>query len=321
MSWLADKRITVTGGAGFLGPYVVRRLRSLGCRDAFVPRSADYDLTRMEDVVRMYEHARPDVVIHMAAKASGIGYIKDRPGEFFYDNLMMGAQVMEQGRRCGLDKLVAIATVCSYPRDAPVPLREEDLWCGYPEETNAPYGLAKQMLVVQAQAYRRQYGLNAVCLLPANLYGPGDNFELDSSHVIPALIRKCLEAVETGADTIESWGTGTPSREFLYAEDAAEAIVSATERYDGAEPINIGTGEEVTIRELAEMITKLTGFRGRIVWNSSKPDGQPRRCLNTERAKLEMGFSATTTLQVGLENTIRWYRENRARVSAQADCA
>jgi GDP-L-fucose synthase len=313
MSWLRDKRIVVTGGAGFFGGYVVRRLQSLGCHDVFVVRRADYDLTRGDDVVRMYEDARPEVVIHMAAKVSGIGYIMERPAEFFYDNLMMGVQVMEQGRRHGVEKLVAITTVCSYPKDAPVPFREEDLWRGYPEETNAPYGLAKKMFIVQAQAYRQQYGFNAICLLPANLYGPGDNFDPDSSHVIPALIRKCLEAVEKGLDTIEVWGTGSASREFLFVEDAAEAVVLATERYNGAEPINIGAGHEVTIRKLAEVIVELTGFQGRIAWDPSKPDGQPRRCLDTSKAEREFGFKAKTPLEVGLRNTIRWYVEQEAR--------
>ena len=313
MSWLADKRITVTGGAGFFGRHVVRRLQDLGCRQVFVPRSADCDLRRMEDVIRMYEDARPQVVIHLAAKVSGIGYIKERPAEFFYDNLMMGVQVMEQGRRHGVEKLVAIATVCSYPKDAPVPFREDDLWRGYPEETNAPYGLAKKMFIVQAQAYRQQYGFNAICLLPANLYGPGDNFDPDSSHVIPALIRKCLEAVDKGLDTIEVWGTGSASREFLFVEDAAEAVVLATERYKGAEPINIGNGREVTIRELVETVAKLTEFRGRITWDRSKPDGQRRRCLDTTKAEREFGFKAKTPLEMGLRNTIEWYLEQKAQ--------
>jgi len=311
VSWLADQRIAVTGGAGFLGNYVVRKLQNVGCRHIFVPRSTDYDLTRMDDVVRMYEDARPEVVIHLAAKVGGIGYIKERPGEFFYDNLMMGIQVMEQGRRYGVEKLVAIVTVCSYPKDAPVPFREEDLWCGYPEETNAPYGVAKKMFIVQAQAYRQQYGFNAISLLPANLYGPGDNFDPASSHVIPALIAKCVEAMEKGYDAVDVWGTGNASREFLYVEDAAEAIVLATERYNGAEPINIGTGREATIRELVDVIVRLTGFQGRVVWDPSKPDGQPRRCLDTSKAKQEFGFEAKTPLELGLQNTIEWYLGQR----------
>lgn len=312
MSWLAGKRIVVTGGAGFLGNYVVRKLRDVGCCDIFVPRSSDYDLTRMDDVVRMYENAQPEVVIHVAGKVAGIGYGKDRPGEFFYDNLMMGAQVMEQGRLYGVEKLVAIGTVCSYPKDVPVPLREEDLWCGYPEETNGPYGLAKKMLIVQAQAYRQQYGFNAISLLLANLYGPGDDFNPASSHVIPALIHKCVEAIEKGLDTLEVWGTGDASREFLYVEDAAEAIVLAAERYNGAEPINIGTAKETTIRELVDVIVRLTGFSGRIVWVPSKPEGQPRRCLDTSKARQEFGFKARTSFRDGVRKTIDWYVANKA---------
>jgi GDP-L-fucose synthase len=316
MSWLADKRIVVTGGGGFLGNYVIGKLQTVGCRNIFIPRSAGYDLTRMDDVVRMYEDARPEVVVHLAAKVGGIGYIKERPGEFFYDNLMMGVQVMEQGRRFGVRKLVALVTVCAHPKDAPVPFREEDLWCGYPEETNAPYGLAKKMLIVQAQAYRQQYGFNAITLLPANLYGPGDHFDPAFSHVIPALIHKCIEAIEKGHDAIEVWGTGNASREFLYVEDAAEAIVLATERYNGAEPINIGTGREVTIRELVGTIVRLTGFRGRVLWDPSKPDGQPRRCLDVSKAEKLFGFRARTPLEEGLERSVAWYRAQRMAPAA-----
>ncbi len=313
MSHLADKRVVVTGGASFLGKYVVRKLQEIGCRDLFVPRSAQYDLTRMEDVVRMYEDARPEIVIHLAAKVGSIGYTKDRPGEFFYDNLMMGIQTMEQGRRCGVEKFVAIITVCAYPEHAPIPLREEDLWSGYPEETLAPYGLAKKMLIVQAQTYHQQYGFNAVCLLPANLYGPGGNFDPSSSHVIPSVIRKCIEAKEEGRDYIEVWGSGNASREFLYVEDCAEAVVLASERYNGPEPINVGSGQEVTIRQLAEAIAGLTGYRGGIRWDPTMPEGELRRCLDTSKAEREFGFKAKTPLGVGLENTIGWYLEQRAQ--------
>jgi GDP-L-fucose synthase len=309
--WLASRRILVTGGAGFLGTQVVRELREWGCKEVFVPRSAQYDLTRMENVARLYEDSRPNVVIHLAGKVGGIGYIKDRPGEFFYDNLMMGVQTMEQGRRYGVEKFVALITVCAYPRDVPIPFREEDLWSGYPEETNAPYGLAKKMFIVQAQAYRQQYGFNAISLLPANLYGPGDDFDPVSSHVIPALIRKCIEAKERGEDHIEVWGTGAASREFLYVEDCARAIVLAAERYNKAEPVNAGSGREITVRELAETIVELTGFGGRIVWDPSKPDGQPRRYLDTSKAEREFGFKAGTTLEVGLRKTIDWYLRQR----------
>jgi GDP-L-fucose synthase len=317
MSWLASKRLTVTGGAGFLGSHVVRELQDIGCRDIFVPRSADYDLTRMNDVVRMYEDARPEVVIHLAAKVAGIGYIRERPGEFFHDNIMMGVQVMDQAWRLGVEKFVAISSACVYPKHAPLPFREEDLWCGYPEETNAPYGLAKRMLTVQAQAYRQQYAFNAISLIQANLYGPLDNFDPASSHVIPALIRRCVEAIEERRDTLEVWGSGSPSREFLYVEDAAEAIALATERYNGAEPINIGTGREVTIRELVDAIVKLTGFRGGVVWDPSKPDGQPRRRLDISKAKREFGFEAKTPLELGLRKTIDWYVGQRQHSKAR----
>jgi GDP-L-fucose synthase len=311
MSWLADKRIVVTGGGGFLGSHVVERLRAAGCRSIFVPRSAQYDLTRMADVVRMYDDARPEIVIHLAAKSGGIGLNKEKPGELFYANIRMGVEVMEQARVHGVEKFVTVGSICSYPKFTAVPFKEEDLWSGYPEETSAPYGLAKKMLLVQAQAYRQQYGFNAISLIQANLYGPRDNFDPASSHVIPAVIHKCVEMMENGCDTLEVWGTGNPSREFLYVEDAAEAIVLATERYNGAEPINIGTGTEVTIRELVDLIVKLTGFRGRVLWDPSKPDGQPRRCLDTFKAKREFGFEATTPLEVGLKNTIEWYLDQR----------
>jgi GDP-L-fucose synthase len=307
----AGKRVVVTGGAGFLGSRVVEALVRRGCPTPFVPRSQAYDLRREADIERMLALARPDLVIHLAAVVGGIGANRENPGRFFYDNLMMGAQLMEQARLSGVGKLVAIGTVCSYPKFAPVPFREEDLWNGYPEETNAPYGLAKKMLLVQAQAYRQQYGFNAVFLLPVNLYGPGDNFDPRSSHVIPALIKKCVEAVDTGASEVAVWGTGGATREFLYVEDAAEAIVLAAERYEGAEPINVGAGQEIAIKDLVELIARLTGFSGRIVWDASKPDGQPRRMLDTSRAATGFGFVAKTPFEEGLRQTIAWYRRTR----------
>jgi GDP-L-fucose synthase len=307
----AGKRVIVTGGAGFLGSRVVAALVRRGCPPPFVPRSRTHDLRREADIVRMLSEARPDIVIHLAAVVGGIGANRENPGRFFYENLMMGAQLMEQARLSGVGKLVAIGTVCSYPKFAPVPFREEDLWDGYPEETNAPYGLAKKMLLVQAQAYRQQYGFNAVFLLPVNLYGPGDNFDPRSSHVIPALIKKCVEAVEEGASEVAVWGTGSATREFLYVDDAAEAIVLAAERYDGAEPVNVGAGQEISIKDLVELIARLTGFTGRIVWDASKPDGQPRRMLDTSRAAAGFGFVAKTPFEEGLRQTIAWYRRGK----------
>jgi GDP-L-fucose synthase len=314
VSWLASKRITVTGGAGFLGSHVVKQLQDIGCRDVFVPRSTDYSLTRMADVVRMFDDARPEIAIHVAGKAGGIGLNREKPGELFYDNILMGVQVMEQARLQGVEKLVAIGTICAYPKFTPVPFKEEDLWAGYPEETNAPYGLAKKMLLVQVQAYRQQYGLNGIYLLPVNLYGPRDNFDPATSHVIPALIKKCVDAVEAGTDEIQVWGTGKPSREFLYVEDAAEAIVLATEHYDKPDPVNIGSGMEITIKDLVTLIAELTGFAGRIVWDGTKPDGQPRRCLDTGRAEKEFGFRAKTDFRQGLRKTIDWYLDERRHV-------
>jgi GDP-L-fucose synthase len=303
-----DRRLVVTGGAGFLGSYV---MEALARRHATRVRVADvdrYDLTRRADVERMYDEERPDVVIHLAAVVGGIGANRQHPGEFFYKNLMMGVQLLDAGRQRGIEKFVAIGTICAYPKHTPVPFRETDLWNGYPEETNAPYGLAKKMLLVQSQAYRQEYGFNSIFLLPVNLYGPRDNFDAQSSHVIPALIRKCTEALQRGADHIVCWGTGQVSREFLYAADAAEGILLATERYNGPEPVNLGAGFEITIKDLAEKIARLTGFQGEIRWDPAQPDGQPRRCLDTTRAREWFGFQAAMDLDEGLRRTIEWYR-------------
>lgn len=308
-----DRRIVVTGGAGFLGSYVIEGLAGRGCKNILVPKIEDYDLVNIKDIVRMYEDMQPDIVIHLAAVVGGIGANREHPGEFFYKNLMMGVQLIEQGRIRNIEKFVAIGTVCAYPKFAPVPFKEEDLWSGYPEETNAPYGLAKKMLLVQSQAYRAEYGFNSIFLLPVNLYGPRDNFNPASSHVIPALIKKCVDAVESGADHIDCWGTGRASREFIYAADAAEGILLATERYNDSEAVNIGAGFEITIKELAEKIAKLTGFKGEIHWDASKPDGQPRRRLDVSRAKKYFGFGAKTSFDAGLKVTIDWYVVNRRR--------
>jgi GDP-L-fucose synthase len=309
---LASKRVAVTGGSGFLGRHVVAALERRGA-SVLVPRKAQYDLRRETDVERMYAALRPDVVVHLAAVVGGIGANRELPGQFFFENVMIGALVMEHARLAGVEKFVGVGTICSYPKLAPVPFLERDLWNGYPEETNAPYGIAKKMLLVQGQAYRAQYGFNAVHLLPVNLYGPHDNFDPRSSHVIPALIRKCVEAVETGAPDVACWGTGNATREFLYVEDAAEAIALATERYDGSEPVNIGAGFEIGIRELAKLIAELTGFTGRLTFDRSKPDGQPRRMLDVTRARDSFGFTASTPFREGLQRTIDWYRGERAR--------
>jgi len=311
MAIWANKRVVVTGGSGFLGSAVVEQLRARGCKDIFVPRSADYDLVEMTAVRRLYDDAKPDVIIHLAARVGGIGANQRNAGKFFYDNLMMGAQLMEVGRQRGLSKLVALATICAYPKFAPIPFHENDLWNGYPEETNAPYGLAKKMLLVQSQAYRQQYGFNSIILFPVNLYGPRDNFDLDTSHVIPALIRKCVEAKDEGRQTVTLWGDGTPTREFLYVEDAAEGILEAAERYDGDLPVNLGTGQEITVRELAGLIAAEIGFSGTIEWDTSKPNGQPRRCLDVSRAHELFGFRARHSLKAGLRKTVAWFHDHR----------
>jgi GDP-L-fucose synthase len=309
---LTDKRILVTGGAGFLGSHLVRQLASRGCGKVVAPRSADYDLTRQSDVARLFDAALPEVVIHLAAVVGGIGANLDNPARFFYANAVMGLEVIEACRRHGVEKTVVAGTICAYPKYTPVPFQETALWDGYPEETNAPYGIAKKALLVQCQAYRQQYGMNSIYLLPVNLYGPGDHFDPRSSHVIPALIRKCVEAVETGCGEIVGWGDGSPSREFLYVEDCARGILDAAERYDRGEPVNLGTGEEITIRELARRIAVLAGFRGRIRWDSALPNGQPRRSLDVTRAERAFGFRATTSLDQGLQATLDWYQSTRS---------
>lgn len=310
---LKNKRIMVTGGAGFLGHFVVDKLIASGVSDKniIIPRSKDYDFTKMPDVVKVYKDFKPQVVIHLAAKVGGIGANRENPGSFFYDNLMMGAQLMEQARLNNVEKFVALGTICAYPKFTPVPFKEDDLWNGYPEETNAPYGLAKKMLLVQVQAYKQQYGFNGIFLLPVNLYGPGDNFDPKSSHVIPALIKKCVDAVDNNDKEIVVWGTGKATREFLYVEDAAEAIVLATEKYEKTDPVNIGSSFEISIKDLVELIAKLTGFKGKIVWDHTKPDGQPRRKLHTEKADKEFGFTSKVSFENGLRNTIDWYKSTR----------
>jgi len=304
----SENRFLITGGAGFLGSHLVDDLKSRGAAKIFVPRSVEYDLRHEAAIERLLKASEPDIVIHLAAVVGGIGANRENPGRFFYDNLIMGVQLMEQARLRGIKKFVAVGTICSYPKMTPVPFREEALWDGYPEETNAPYGLAKKMMLVQSQAYRRQYGFHSIFLLPVNLYGPGDNFNPRSSHVIPALIKKCLDAVQRGEGEIVVWGTGKATREFLYVEDAAKAILLAAERFDKSDPVNIGSGFEISIRDLAELIVELTGFKGRIVWDTEKPDGQPRRMLDVSRARREFGFEAETPFRKGLEKTISWYR-------------
>lgn len=308
---MKEKRITITGGKGFLGRHLIRKLEEMDCRRLAIADLPEYDLVSPEGVRRLYEQTRPDIVIHLAAKVGGIGFNQENPAPLFYDNLMMGVQLMHEGWKFGIEKFVAIGTICAYPNFTPVPFHEDDIWNGYPEATNAPYGLAKKMMLVQSQAYRQQYGFNAIFLLPVNLYGPGDNFDPRSSHVIPALIKKCVDAVEDGHDEIVVWGTGAATREFFYAEDAAEAICMATQLYNKSEPVNIGPGFEISIRDLVALIVELTGFKGKVIWDAAKPDGQPRRMLDTSRAQAEFGFKAKTDFREGLKNTIAWYRQNR----------
>jgi GDP-L-fucose synthase len=308
-----DKRVVVTGGAGFLGSFVTEKLRQRGAKDVFIPKIEDFDFVQLKDIHRMLDEAHPDLIIHLAALAGGIGANRARPAEFYYVNMIMGVQLMHEAWKFGVQKFLALGTICAYPKFTPVPFKEENLWDGYPEETNAPYGLAKKMLLVQAQAYREQYGFNAIYLLPVNLYGPRDNFDLETSHVIPALIRKCLEAQNRNEKQVVLWGDGSPTREFLYVEDAAEGILLAAERYNGSEPVNLGSGMEIRIKDLAEMISRLTGFTGELVWDTTKPNGQPRRVIDTSRAEQYFGFRAPTPFEDGLRQTIEWYREHRSR--------
>jgi len=306
-----NRKVVVTGGAGFLGSYVLEQLAERGAREVFVPHIEDYNLVDPGDVARMLKDSKPDIILHLAANVGGIGANRARPAEFFYDNLMMGVQLMHQAWKAGVEKFVAIGTVCAYPKFTPLPFQEDSLWDGYPEETNAPYGLAKKMLLVQSQAYRQQYGFNSIFLIPVNLYGPRDNFNLASSHVIPALIRKCIEAREAGQEQVVVWGDGSPTREFLYVEDAARAILLGSERLNESVPVNLGSGTEISIRDLAEKIAGLTRFEGRLVWDSDKPNGQPRRALDVSRAKELFGFEAQFTLDEGLKRTVAWFEQAR----------
>jgi GDP-L-fucose synthase len=316
-----DKKVVVTGGAGFLGSFVIAKLKERGATDIYIPTIEEYDLTKHDDIKRLYDltlgngfDASKMVIIHLAAHVGGIGANREHPAEFFYDNLMMGVELMHQAWQRGVGKFVAIGTVCAYPKFTPVPFKEEDLWIGYPEETNAPYGLAKKMLLVQAQAYRQQYGFNAIFLLPVNLYGPRDNFNPASSHVIPALIRKAIEAQEKGEKEMVVWGDGSPTREFLYVEDAADGIVTAAEKYDGAEPVNLGSGYEISIKDLSEMVCRMTGFQGKLIWDTTKPNGQPRRGLDVSRAREYFGWSAQVPFDEGMRRTIEWFKQNREKI-------
>lgn len=311
MSFWDNKRVTVTGGKGFLGSYIIENLQKLGCKHISIPSSQEYNLVNLSDIKRMYENQRPDIVIHLAAVVGGIGANQKNPGKFFYENAIMGIQLMHEAYLNKIEKFVALGTICSYPKFAKVPFVEADLWSGYPEETNAPYGIAKKMMSVQSYAYREQYSFNSIFLLPVNLYGPRDNFDPETSHVIPALIKKCVDAVDDNKDEIVVWGTGKPSREFIYAKDAAKGILLATEKYDKSLPVNIGAGFEITIKDLVNLIVSLIGFKGKIVWDHSKPDGQPRRMLDTKIAEKEFGFKSTTNFEQGLKNTIDWYKENK----------
>ena len=306
-----DKRVCVTGGAGFLGSFVTARLHERGAKEVFIPTIEKYDLVQLDSIRQMLDDSNPDIIIHLAAQVGGIGANREHPAEFFYSNLMMGVQLIHEAWLRGVEKFVALGTICAYPKFTPIPFKEENLWDGYPEETNAPYGLAKKMLLVQSQAYRQQYGFNSIFIMPVNLYGPRDNFKPESSHVIPALIKKCVEAIESGADSIEVWGDGTPTREFLYVEDAAEGILLATEKYDSPEPINLGSGMEISIKHLVELIARLSGLKGRIIWDTSKPNGQPRRRLDVTRAEQAFGFKAETSFEEGLKKTIEWYRDQK----------
>jgi len=307
----SNKRVCVTGGAGFLGYHLIEKLKARGATNIFIPKIENYNLVEQADVKRMLSDAKPDIIIHLAAHVGGIGANREHPAEFFYDNLMMGVQLIHESWKAGVEKFVAIGTVCAYPKFTPVPFREDDIWNGYPEETNAPYGLAKKMLLTQSQAYRQQYGYNSIFLIPVNLYGPRDNFRPESSHVIPALIKKCVEAVDRGEKEVAIWGDGSPTREFIYVDDAAEGIALAAEKYNGSDPVNIGSGNEISIRALAEMIANLTGFKGQLVWDTTKPNGQPRRGLDVSRAAQYFGFKANMPFEEGLRRTIEWYRENR----------
>ncbi|MDD5174624.1 MAG: GDP-L-fucose synthase [Candidatus Omnitrophica bacterium] len=312
-SYISGKRILVSGGNGFLGRHIVEKLKVRRCAEIFVPDVPEYDLRKLDSIRKAYDTARPDIIIHLAAKVGGIGLNKARPGELFYDNLIMGTQMMEEARLREAEKFVALGTICCYPKFTPVPFKEKDLWNGYPEETNAPYGLAKKMLLVQAQSYRAQYGFNAIFLMPVNLYGPGDNFDPGSSHVIPAIIKKCFDAIESGEKKIVIWGSGNPTREFLYVEDCAEAIVLATEKYNSPEPVNIGAGFEIKIRNLVGLIANMADFKGKIEWDKSRPDGQPRRHLDVTRAKKEFGFKAKVSFERGLKETVEWYKNYRKK--------